>query len=153
VPGNNTPRTSTPSCRSDISISKDGRESQRRARQLVAYTIVVIEPGGGRDPGVAVSDSFPASLTDCAWTCSAGAGGSCAASGSGDIDESVSIGAGQSVTFVSTCTLSPSASGTLLNSASASYVNDPNAANDSDSDSDAIVSGHLFEDGFEDPAP
>src|SRR6185369_15710039 len=106
------------------------------------YAIVVTNPATVAVSGVSLSDTFPAGLSACTWTCSASAGGTCqSASGSGNIATTTNSIAGNSGTlsFSATCTLSGTATGSLVNTASTSYTNDANAANDTATDTDTIV--------------
>jgi uncharacterized repeat protein (TIGR01451 family) len=105
----------------------------------VHYTIVASNAAAIAVSGVTVTDSFPATLNACSWTCSASSGGSCPANGSGNINAGVTLAASGSATFNATCTLAAGATGTLGDSASVSYGNDPNTANNSATDTDTIA--------------
>lgn len=107
----------------------------------VTYTIVA----GNAGPNTAtttVTDTFPASLTGCSWTCVA-SGATCgAANGSGNILDTGSIPSGGSLTYTAACTLSAGASGTLSNTASVAVgagESDTDGSNDSATDTDTIV--------------
>ncbi len=134
----------------NLAISKtDGSTSVDAGRPLT-YTIVVTNPAAVAIPGATVTDTFPAALTACAWTCSASAGGSCgSATGTGNIADTITIGAGGSVTYVATCRVLMSATGTLSNNASVAYSNDPSSANNIATDGDTAIVPPLFADGFE----
>src|SRR6185369_12778619 len=114
------------------------------AGSSTTYAIVVTNPATVAVSGVSVSDTFPGTLSGCTWTCSASAGGTCqSASGSGNIAATTNAIAGNNGTlsFSATCTSSSAATGSLVNTASTSYVNDTNAANNSATDTDAFVPG------------
>ena len=108
----------------------------------VTYTIVVTNLGPAAVVGATVVDTMPPALTGVTWTCTASSGGSCPASGTGDINALVSLPAGGSATFVVTGTVSSTAAGTLVNTASVTAppgTVDPVSGNDSATDSDPIV--------------
>jgi len=124
----------------DLALVLDDGETSVKAGAAVTYEITVTNPLTRAVQDVTVADAFPAALTGCAWTCSATSGGSCnGTSGNGNIQKTVSIGANGSVEFSATCTLSGTATGTLVNSASVAYAPDPNLANNADTDTDTIV--------------
>src|SRR5262249_25607619 len=102
--------------------------------------ITASNAGPSAATGSTVADTFPASLT-CTWTCVGAGGGTCTASGSGNINDTVNLPAGGSVTYTASCTISGGASGTLPNTAPVAApggVTDPNPANNSATDSDAL---------------
>ena len=85
------------------------------AGRPTTYTITVTNPLGPSDAtGATVTDTFPVLLTGVTWTC-AGAGGTCVAAGSGNINTSVTVPVGASVVFTATGTVSPAATGDLVN--------------------------------------
>ena len=109
----------------------------------LTYTIQVSNAGPYAATGAAVVDSFPSSLSGITWTCSTSAGSSCAAAnGTGNIDQTVSLLAGGTATFVATATLNPATIGALVNTVTVSppsSIVDPNPANNSATDADAIL--------------
>jgi uncharacterized repeat protein (TIGR01451 family) len=115
----------------DLSITKTDGVTSVAPGQSTIYTITASNAGPTAVTGATVADTFPAALTGCTWTCS-GTGGTCGASGSGSINELVDLTSGGSVTFLATCTVSPSASGTLANTATITApaaFNDPSGNN------------------------
>jgi uncharacterized repeat protein (TIGR01451 family) len=127
----------------DLSITKTDGQASAPAGSPVTYTITAGNAGPGTVTGAAVVDNFPASLTGVAWTCVASAGSSCgAASGSGNINQLVNLLVGGTATYTATGTLNVNATGTLSNTATVSPTGgytDPNMANNSATDSDAII--------------
>jgi uncharacterized repeat protein (TIGR01451 family) len=126
----------------DLSVTKtDGVPSAIPGGSLT-YTITVSNPGPYPVVGASVADTFPAPLT-CTTTCSPTGGASCTAGPfPGNINDSPSIPLGQSLTYVSACSVSSSATGTLTNVASVSVppdVVDPNPTNNSASDTDVLT--------------
>src|SRR6202008_3252481 len=95
-------------------------------------------PSATTASGATVADTFPAVET-CTWTCVGAGGGTCTASGAGNINDSVNLPAGASVTYTPTCAISAAATGTLSNTATVTIAGDPNAANDSATDTDTLT--------------
>ncbi len=129
----------------NLSITKTDGVTSVTPGGAVTYTIVVTNAGPDAATGAAVADTPPASLGSVTWTCTASAGGSCgAASGSGPIATTISLPAGGAATLVLMGTLAANASGTLANTATVTAATgalDPNTANNSATDSDAIAAG------------
>ncbi len=107
----------------------------------VTYTITVSNSGPSDATGATVADTFPASLT-VNWT-GAGTGGATGPiNGSGNINSLIDLPAGSSFTFTVIAAISPSATGTLSNTATITTpggVTDSNPSNDSDTDSDTLT--------------
>ena len=107
----------------------------------VTYTLTASNAGPVAVTGATVADTLPASLSGVTWTCVGSAGGTCTASGSGNLNELVNLPVGAAVTFTITGALSASATGTLSNTATITApggVTDPNAANNTATDTDTI---------------
>ncbi len=107
----------------------------------VTYTITASNAGPSGVTGATVADMLPASLT-ATWTCVGAEGGTCTASGSGNINDLVNLPSGGSVTYTVSATISASATGTLVNTATVTApqgVTDPNTANNSATDTDNLV--------------
>jgi len=125
----------------DLSISKTNGVDGVAPGAAVSYSIVVLNSGPLAVIGAPVTDNVPAALTSVTWTCTASAGSSCAAaSGNGNITTSVSLLPGGSATYTLNGTVA--GSGTLVNTASVaapSGITDPNPANNSATDTDAIT--------------
>ncbi len=105
----------------------------------VTYTIVASNPGSTAVSSATVTDTLPAALSDATWTCTGAGGGTCTASGSGNLNDIVNLPVGASVTYILTATLSASATGQLVNTATvtlpegfADSVPADNSATDSD---------------------
>ena len=98
----------------------------------------------GPDPVVnaTVTDNFSAQFTSVSWTCSGSGGGTCPASGTGNISASVNIPVGGTVTFIIQATVSQSASGDLVNTATVTPpegVTDSNLANNTATDVNTLL--------------
>ncbi|WP_257385250.1 beta strand repeat-containing protein [Tahibacter caeni] len=125
----------------DAVITKTDGGTTAYPGAAVTYTIVATN-GGPNTATTTVSDTFPAALTGCSWTCAAGSGSCGAAGGSGDIVDTGSIESGGTLTYTASCTVSPDAAGTLTNVASIAVGNgerDTDAANDTATDVDTIA--------------
>ncbi len=142
VPGNNSATdTDTLTPQADLAVTKtDGVTSVGPGGSLT-YTIVASNPGPSNATGATVADTFPASLT-CTWTCVGAGGGTCTAAGAGNINDTVNLPSGGSVTFTASCTVSPSAAGSISNTATVAApagVTDPNPGNNSATDTDTVA--------------
>lgn len=125
----------------DLAITKTDGVTNAVAGGNVTYTITASNAGPSSATGATVADTFPASLT-CTWTCVGAGGGTCTASGSGNINDTVNLPAGGSVTYTASCAISAAASGILANTATVAVpvgTNDPNAGNNSATDSDTLL--------------
>ncbi len=124
----------------DLSITKTDGVTSVTPGGSVTYTITASNGGTVGNPSATVTDNFPAGLT-CSTTCAGSLGGTCAAGPTaGNINSAANIPSGGSVTYTAVCSISPSASGTLTNTATVSggAVTDSNAANNSATDTDGI---------------
>jgi uncharacterized repeat protein (TIGR01451 family) len=129
----------------DLSITKTDGRTTASIGDTIIYTIVASNAGPTIVTGATVADTIPASLTGATWTCVGAGGGTCAAGGSGDINDTVNLPVGATVTYTLTATVSPTAtslSNTATITAPAS-VNDPNAANNTATDTDILVCGSV----------
>ena len=106
------------------------------------YTIVVTNNGPSNVTGASVVDTLPANCTGDTWTATQSGGASgFSASGSGNISDTVTMPVGSSITYTVTGAVSPSARGTLTNTATVTApagVNDENLANNTATDTDTI---------------
>jgi hypothetical protein len=107
---------------------------------------------------VSITDHFPAALTGCTTTCTTTGGATCAAGPiAGDIDDTVNLpndyfAGGSSITYTSVCTVSPTATGTLVNTASITSGPgnaDSDPGNNTATDTDMLTTEGVFLDGFE----
>lgn len=140
TPGNNTATdTDTITQSADLSITKTDGVTNVTAGGSTTYTIVASNAGPSNVSGATVADTFPASLT-CTWTCAGAGGGTCTASGSGNINDTVNLPVGGSVSYTAVCSISTSATGSLVNTATvSSSTADPTPANNSATDTNTIL--------------
>jgi uncharacterized repeat protein (TIGR01451 family) len=125
----------------DLSITKTDGVTTAVAGESVTYTITASNAGPNPVSGATVADTFPAVLT-ATWTCVGAGGGTCTTGPVlGNIADTVNLPPGGSVTYTATATISPSATGTLVNIATVAPpggVSDPDPANNSATDTDTI---------------
>ncbi|MFN7960765.1 MAG: DUF11 domain-containing protein [Thermoanaerobaculia bacterium] len=122
----------------DLAITKTDGVATAVPGSSVAYTITASNTSAFAATGATVADTFPAALT-CTWTCVGAGGGTCTASGSGNINDTVNLPGSASVTYTATCAIAASATGTLSNTATVTLAGDPNAANNSATDTDTLT--------------
>ncbi|HEX4499246.1 MAG TPA: DUF11 domain-containing protein, partial [Thermoanaerobaculia bacterium] len=122
----------------DLGITKTDGVTTAVPGGSVTYTITASNATATPATGATVADTFPAILT-CTWTCAGAGGGTCTASGSGNVNDTVNLPAGASVTYTAACAVAASAVGTLSNTATVALAGDPNSANDSATDTDALT--------------
>jgi uncharacterized repeat protein (TIGR01451 family) len=133
--GNNSATdTDTLARQADLAIVKDDAVATAAPGGQVTYTITVTNAGPGNAPGSTVTDVFPPTVTTVSWTC--------AASGTGNIQEAVNLPAGGTVTYQATATVSPAATGLLVNNttaATAPGITDPATGDNSEGDIDTLA--------------
>lgn len=110
--------------------------------EQVTYTISVENAGPSNVPVARVADEFPPQFNAVSWTCTSSGDAECPASGSGNLDTDVVLPVGGRVTFQAMGTVSDTASGALVNTATVTGtgVTDPVPANNSATDDDTVLS-------------
>ncbi|HZF09380.1 MAG TPA: DUF11 domain-containing protein [Thermoanaerobaculia bacterium] len=143
TPGNNSATdTDTLIPQADLAITKTDGVTSALPGQSVTYTITAANAGPSPAPGSTVADTFPAACTSVTWTCAGAGGGTCTAAGSGNLNDTVNLPAGGSVTYTATCAISPTATGSLVNTATVAPppgINDPTPGNNSATDTDTLT--------------
>ncbi|MGE0126744.1 MAG: DUF11 domain-containing protein [Blastocatellales bacterium] len=136
--------TNTINVSGDLSITKTNNAASVTPGSQITYTIVASNAGPSAIVGATVVDNLPASLTNTAWTCAATTGSSCgAANGSGSINTTVDLLNGGKATFTITATVSSTATGSLVNTASVMTppsATDPTPNNNTATDTDPLQS-------------
>jgi uncharacterized repeat protein (TIGR01451 family) len=140
-PNNNSATdTDTPAPVADLSVTKTDNTITYLPGGTTTYIIVVTNNGPSAVTGATVTDNLPAAITSATWTAVyAGAGSSGPASGSGSINTSVNLAAGGTATFTVVASIASTATGNLVNTASAADpagTTDPNPSNNSATDTD-----------------
>jgi uncharacterized repeat protein (TIGR01451 family) len=128
----------------DLSVTLTDGQTTAAPGRPIAYTIVVSNAGPSVATGAIVTDTAPPAITGVSWSCVGAGGGTCTTSGAGSISDTVNLPAGGTATYTMAGTISESATGTLGNTASVtapSDVTDPNLANNSATDTDALRPG------------
>ena len=143
-PGNNSATDTDSIGQADLSITKTDNQDTAVAGGSITYTIVVHNNGPNDATGATVVDNVSAVLTNATWSCVPSVGSSCGApSGSGSINTTVNLLNGGTATFTLNATVSPSAVGSILNTATVTGpagLADPVSANNSATDRDTVVS-------------
>ena len=122
----------------DLVVTKDDGRNSAIPGDTLTYLITVRNPAGPSDlSGVAVDDTFPASL-DCNWTCAALGNGTCnPGQVEGNLQDLVDLPVGAHLTYTAVCAIDSAATGSVVNAAILSLpagAADPNASNNSDTD-------------------
>jgi uncharacterized repeat protein (TIGR01451 family) len=132
--------TDTEAAQADLAITKTDGQTTYTPGGTLTYTITVTNNGPSNVTGATVTDTFPAAIISASWTCVGSVpSATCTASGSGNINDTVTIPAGEYVTYTVTAQVDSGASGSLTNTASVAPptgVTDPNAGNDTATDTD-----------------
>jgi len=135
----------TTTCGVDLSVTKTDGASQAIPGTQVSYTITVANLGRGDAFGAVVIDTFPPALTGVTWTCTGQPGPPTATcgtpSGSGNISLTADLQVGSVITIVATGTIAPSATGNLVNTATAmpTGIIDPAPGDNSWTDTDVLT--------------
>lgn len=124
----------------DLSITKSSAASSVVPGTTATYTIVATNSGPSVVTDANVTDTFPADLQNCSWTSTPSGGATGNTSASGNLSDTLSMPVGSSVTYDVTCDVDAAATGSLDNTASiaSATASDPNAGNDSATESDAL---------------
>ena len=123
----------------DLSITKTDGVATAVPGGSVNYTIIASNAGPDPVTGATVADTFPAILT-CNSTCAGANGGTCTSPIAGDINDTVDLPVGASVTYNAVCNISPSATGSLSNTATVtSPATDPGPGVNSATDTDTLT--------------
>jgi uncharacterized repeat protein (TIGR01451 family) len=144
TPGNNSASDSdTVNLVADLSITKDDGKLSVVPGTSTTYTIVVSNAGPSVVSGATVTDLMPATIASDTYTATASGGATgFTASGSGNIADTVNMPVGSTITYTVVANVSPSATGTLSNTATVTApvgVTDPTPGNNSATDSDTLT--------------
>ncbi len=126
-----------------VSITKTDGSATEIPGTPVTYTIVVSNAGPDAASSVTVADTFTGVLSGCSSTCVGAGGGSCAAGPVlGSWVDNANLPAGGSATYTSICNIARGATGSLVNTATATVagnVADPNPLDNSATDTDTLT--------------
>ncbi|MBK9605468.1 MAG: DUF11 domain-containing protein [Betaproteobacteria bacterium] len=145
TPGNDSATdTDTPAPQTNLGITKTDGSATYTAGAAISYTIVVSNTGPSNATGASVADTVPANITGVTANCVASGTASCGANAS--VGNAVSFtgvninaGAGNFLTITVSGTVSPSATGDLVNTATVTAgggQTDPTPGNNSATDTD-----------------
>ncbi|MEO8264284.1 MAG: hypothetical protein ABI706_02115 [Ilumatobacteraceae bacterium] len=127
----------------DLSVTKTDHVASLTPGTPVSYDIVATNSGPSAVVGATLTDLIPGSITGATWTCAPSAGAACAAAGgSGNVSLGVDLAVGASVAVRVTGTVSPGATGTLVNTAVIAppmTVTDPTVGNNMATDADTLT--------------
>ena len=108
-----------------------------------AYTILIRNNSAIVVNNVQVVDAFPAILLNVTWNCIASSGSSCqTANGLGNINHMVNLAPGGAATFTISATISPTATGLLINAANVALpagMSDPDPSDNQAMDTDGLT--------------
>ncbi|MDG4598225.1 MAG: DUF11 domain-containing protein [Candidatus Contendobacter sp.] len=135
--------SSTLTPQADLSITKTNGSTTSTPGLTTTYTLVAANAGPSAVINASVADTFPAACASVSYTSVAagGATGNTAGPASGNInDTALNLPVGASVTYTAICTIDPTATGTLVNTATiASSATDPTPGNNSATDTDTLI--------------
>src|SRR6185437_4381935 len=114
---------------SDLSVTDTDNAPNSTPGAILTYTVVVTNTGPSDATGASIIDSQPANISSETFTATQTGGATGITSGSGGISNTVDMPAGSTITYLITGTVSGSASGSIVNTATATVGTDPNAAN------------------------
>ena len=129
----------------DLSIVKTDGTANAIPGTLITYTITVTNAGPSTATGATIVDSLPASLLGGSVTNVVTTGGALITSAShagGNINDVATIPSGGTIVYTVSATISPTATGTLANTATVagpSGWTDPDPTNDTSTDTDTLV--------------
>lgn len=138
----NTP-VHTPPQSADLQITKSDGTSSYTANGTLTYTVAVVNNGPDGVTGALITDNLPAQITSWNWVCASQTGGASGCSGlngNSNFSNKVTLPAGAAITYTVTASVSPTATGELINKASVSLpssMTDPVPANNVSIDVDS----------------
>lgn len=127
----------------DLSVTKTNNVTKLVPGTMTTYTIVARNDGPQAVTGATVTDTLAAVFSSATWTCGNGTGGGACttANGTGNVNATVNLPVNATVTITLTAQLSPTASGSVANTASIappSGTTETNPTNNSATDTDAV---------------
>jgi uncharacterized repeat protein (TIGR01451 family) len=135
TPGNNyATDTDTLTPQANLSVTKTDGTTTAVPGTSTTYTIVVSNAGPSTATNVSVSDPVPAGVTSATWS------GNGQSNVSGALSDTIaSLAPGASVTYTLTVQISPSATGSLVNTVTISAASDTTPGNNSATDTDTLT--------------
>jgi uncharacterized repeat protein (TIGR01451 family) len=139
----------------DLEVAMSNAQTTLVAGATTVYAIVVANAGPNAVDGAVLTDLLPAALIDASWTCvpsSSTATCPSPGAGTGNLIQPITLGVGQFLRFDLIAEVDAGAGAFVSNTASVSVPAGTTAldpADDSATDTDAIVPSGMFGDGFE----
>ncbi|MBI4733064.1 MAG: DUF11 domain-containing protein [Chloroflexi bacterium] len=149
LPANNSATDTDTGPSADLSVTKTDGVTWYTPGGTLTYTIRVANNGPQAVLGAVFADNIPAQITSWTWTCLADLGAICTAGPATiatNYTDTVSIPSGKGVTYTVVASVSPAATGNLVNTAtitSPASIPDPITGNNSVSDTDTSPSADL----------
>ncbi len=130
----------------DLAVTLTDAHAYVLQNTQVEYTLTVQNLGDAIATAATLTNSFSSStsgasaITSSTWTAAySGTASSGPLLGSGNINNKITLAPGATATFTIVATVSDSAVGTLKNTATATFLTDPNSVNNTASDTDFVV--------------
>ena len=130
----------------DLAVTLTDAHAYVLQNTQVEYTLTVQNLGDAIATAATLTNSFSSStsgasaITSSTWTAAySGTASSGPLLGSGNINNKITLAPGATATFTIVATVSDSAVGTLKNTATATFLTDPNSVNNTASDTDIVV--------------
>lgn len=137
----------------DLQISKSDGQTLVQPGQALLYDIYVANAGPSAVSGARVQDTPPATLGNAIWSCTPILLAQCGSSaGVGAIDETVNLPAGSVLRYTMSATVNATPPAVIDNTATVTVpagVSELDAANNSDTDTDLLLTDGIYLDGFE----
>ena len=137
---------------SDLAVTITDGQTAYAAGMPISYTITVTNGGPSTASNVSIADNVPAMITGLSVTCAVTGTGSCGTNGSSGnsvlfTSADLAAGAGNMLTLTVNGTVSPTASGVLVNTATVGGTTDVNPGNNSASDTNEQEIGVIINEG------
>ncbi len=135
--------SNTPPPQADLAITVNDGVVVYEANDTLVYTVLVSNSGPTNITGATVNSTRPAQIASWNWVCTAQTNASgCAGSNTSPFTNTLDIQSGGSIEYTVTAQVSSNPSGNLVTSATiTSAVSDPNAVNNSSTDTDELATG------------
>ncbi len=126
----------------DLQVTKTDNAAGYVQGGTTAYTVTVTNAGPGDVTGATLVDNLPPQVTAATWTAAYTGGATGPTSGTGNIDVTLDMPAGSTAVFTVVASISPFATGDLVNTATVAPppdAIDPNPNNNSATDTDVLT--------------
>ncbi len=138
----------------DLQITKGDNATTYVPNGMLTYTVSIINNGPSGVTGAVIADNIPFQIASWSWICASQNGGATGCDPTSNtttnFNDTINLPNGASIVYTVTASISSSASGDLINSASITApagVSDLIAGNNSASDTDQAIISSTFPDG------